>query len=253
VSRAVARALPAEPGEAGPAPTAVDRLMETPGRGLTLDLDGVRWTLGRDDRTPGRTIFARDGVALASLDTEERLKPGVGDELARLRAAGYDVHLLSGDAPAKVAAMARRLGLPADHARGGLDPEAKAVCVRALDRRDTMMVGDGLNDAPSFAAALCAATPAVDRPVLPGKADFYFFGDGLAALRWSLQAARRLRQVVRTNLVLAVAYNLIALVLALAGLVTPVIAAILMPLSSIGVVGLTAWRLAERRQTWMSS
>jgi Cu2+-exporting ATPase len=125
--------------------------------------------------------------------------------------------------------------------------------VRALDRRDTMMVGDGLNDAPSIAAALCAATPAVDRPVLPGKADFYFFGDGLAAVRWSLAAARRLRRIVRTNLAIAVAYNAVALALALAGLVTPVVAAILMPTSSVGVVALTAWRLSERRTTWTSS
>ncbi len=84
-------------------------------------------------------------------------------------------------------------------------------------------------------------------------ADFYFFGDGLAALRWSLAAARQLRRIVRTNLVLAVAYNAVALSLALAGLVTPVVAAILMPASSLGVVALTAWRLSERRTTWMSS
>jgi Cu2+-exporting ATPase len=198
-------------------------------------------------------VFSRDGVVLAALTLEERLRPGVREELEALREQGYELHLLSGDAPAKVAAMARKLGLAAEDARGGLDPEAKAARVRALDQHDTMMVGDGLNDAPSFAAALCAATPAVDRPVLPGKADFYFFGDGVQALRWSLSAAHHLRRVTRSNLVLAVSYNLVALALALAGLVTPVVAAILMPVSSIAVVGLTAWRLSERRTSWTSS
>ena len=53
------------------------------------------------------------------------------------------------------------------------------------------MVGDGLNDSPSFEVAFCAATPAVDRPVLPGKADFFFLGDGIAAIGRSLTAARR--------------------------------------------------------------
>ena len=251
VSRAVMSAL----GETAVAPAAavLDALVETAGRGLSLDTGEAVWRLGRHDDHPGVTVFECDDQVLVELVLEERLKQGAVEELTALREDGYDLHLLSGDAPAKVRVMAERLGFAQDHARGGLDPEAKAACVRALDERDTMMVGDGLNDAPSFAAALCAATPAVDRPVLPGKADFYFFGDGVAALRWSLGAARQLRRVVRANLIVAVIYNLAAVSLALAGLVTPVVAAILMPLSSVGVVGWTAWRLSERRMTWMSS
>ncbi|MEZ4386409.1 MAG: heavy metal translocating P-type ATPase metal-binding domain-containing protein [Candidatus Krumholzibacteriia bacterium] len=254
VSKAIARALAA--AAALPA-AAVDALEERPGQGLALQLGGVAYRLGRPgfagDGPDGATLFSRDGEVLATLSPVERLRPGVREELQALAGQGYELHLLSGDAPAKVTAMAERLGLPAGSYRGGLDPEAKAARVRALDRHDTMMVGDGLNDAPSFAAALCAATPAVDRPVLPGKADFYFFGDGLQALRWSLESARRLRRVTRTNLALAVVYNLAALGLALGGLVTPVVAAILMPSSSLGVVGLTAWRLSERRTSWTSS
>ncbi len=254
VSKAVTRALVG--ADALPA-ASVDTLEELAGQGLTLPLAGATYRLGRPgfagDGPDGATVFSRDGDVLATLRLEERLRPGVRAELESLRGEGYELHLLSGDSPAKVKAMAERLGLAAESARGGLDPEAKAARVRALDHHDTMMVGDGLNDAPSFAAALCAATPAVDRPVLPGKADFYFFGDGLQALRWSLSAAHGLRRVTRTNLILAVAYNLVALSLALAGLVTPVVAAILMPVSSVGVVALTAWRLSERRTSWTSS
>jgi len=250
IHRAVASATPLSSA-------AADALEEQAGQGLVLVVDGAAYRLGRPsfagDAPAGATVFSRDGNVLAAVTLEERLRPGVREELQALREQGYELHLLSGDAPAKVAAMAAKLGLASEDARGGLDPEAKAARVRALDQHDTMMVGDGLNDAPSFAAALCAATPAVDRPVLPGKADFYFFGDGVQALRWSLSAARHLRRVTRTNLVLAVSYNLVALALALAGLVTPVVAAILMPVSSIAVVGLTAWRLSERRASWTSS
>jgi Cu2+-exporting ATPase len=259
----VSKAIHAELRAAEPLPaTAVDDLAETAGQGLALTHDGHTWRLGRPtfaaagltgDAHDGATVFSRDGEPLVALRLEERLRPGAAEELRALADQGYELHLLSGDDPAKVRRMAERLALDADHARGGLDPEAKARRVRALDARDTMMVGDGLNDAPSFEAALCAATPAVDRPVLPGKADFYFFGDGLQALRWSLSAAHQLRRTTRTNLTVAVAYNTVALALALAHLVTPVVAAILMPLSSIGVVGWTAWRLSERRATWTSS
>ena len=173
--------------------------------------------------------------------------------MAALLADGYEVWLLSGDAQAKVDAAARALGLPPGRALGGLTPEAKAARVRAVDRRDTLMVGDGLNDSPSFEAALCAATPAVDRPVLPGKADFFFLGDGIAAIRRSLLAARQLRRVVRDNLAIAVVYNTAAVALCLAGLVTPVVAAIIMPVSSVAVVSLTALRLSGRRLAWTSS
>ena len=77
-------------------------------------------------------------------------------------AEGYQVHLLSGDSPAKVAAAAERLGVEAERARGALDPEAKATLVEALDDGDTLMVGDGINDSLSFEAALCTATPAIE-------------------------------------------------------------------------------------------
>ena len=170
--------------------------------------------------------------------------------MADLRDRGYDITLLSGDDQAKVDRAARALGLPPGKAEGGLSPEDKADRVRRLDDHDTLMVGDGLNDSPSFEVALCAATPAVDRPVLPGKADFFFLGDGIAAIGLALAAAHRLRRIVKQNLVIAVLYNLVAVGLCLAGLVTPVVAAILMPLSSIAVVSLTAVRLAKGVRSW---
>ena len=166
--------------------------------------------------------------------------------------AGYEVHLLSGDAPEKVEAAGGVLGIAADNVYGGLNPEQKAARVRELDDHDTLMVGDGLNDSPSFEAALCTATPAIDRPVLPGKADFYFLGDGVAAIRRALEAGRRTRRIVRDNLILAAAYNLAAVGLCLAGWVTPVAAAVLMPVSSVAIVSLTAYRLSGRRLAWMS-
>jgi len=89
--------------------------------------------------------------------------------------------------------------------------------------------------------------------VLPGKADFYFLGDGVAAIGRSLRAARQLRRIVRDNLAIAVVYNVAAVALCLAGLVTPVVAAIIMPVSSVFVVSLTAARLSGRRLAWTSS
>jgi len=86
----------------------------------------------------------------------------------------------------------------------------------------------------------------------PARADFYFLGEGIAAVRRALLAARHLRRVVRANLVLAVLYNAVALTLCFLGLVSPVVAALLMPASSIAVVSLTVFRLTGRRLAWTS-
>lgn len=265
VSACLAAALgPARADEPAVTGQDADGLQEIAGRGLELRLpDGV-WRLGRDAFAAGRddeprraeagaegvTVFARDGRPLAQWTPAEEFKADAAGEIAALRAAGYELHLLSGDVQSKVDRAARALGLPPERAEGDLDPEAKAARVRALDRHDTLMVGDGLNDSPSFAVAWCAATPAVDRPVLPGKADFYFLGDGIAAIGRSLWEARRLRRVVRDNLVFAVVYNLIAIGFCAAGLVTPVAAAVFMPASSLAVVSLTTVRMS-RGSSWM--
>ncbi len=256
------RELPAEPEDVRVTGAAAEDLGEIPGAGLELTLpDGV-WRLGRPGFAAGgggtgRTLLTRDGACLAGFTMHEEFKADAAGEVAALHDEGYEVHILSGDDQAKVDAAARALGVPATAARGNLTPEAKAACVRALDEHDTLMVGDGLNDSPSFEVALCAATPAVDRPVLPGKADFFFLGDGIVAIGRSLDAARYLRRVVRDNLALAVGYNVLAVALCLAGWVTPVVAAIIMPVSSVAVVSLTAVRMSRRRSgrrsAWTSS
>ncbi|MCB1182767.1 heavy metal translocating P-type ATPase metal-binding domain-containing protein [bacterium] len=263
VSACLAAAVAARhDGEApGIAGAAGEELTEVPGAGLEIELRDGTWRLGRpafalDGRTDagrpeGTTVLSRDGVAVAAFRLDEEFKADARGEVAALHEAGYDVRILSGDAPAKVAAAAAALGIADDRCEGGLSPEAKAARVRELDADDTLMVGDGLNDSPSFEVAFCAATPAVDRPVLPGKSDFFFLGDGIAALRRSLAAARELRKVVKLNLAIAVLYNLAAVAASMMGLVTPVVAAIIMPISSIFVVSLTAIRLSAGRLRWM--
>jgi Cu2+-exporting ATPase len=259
-SRALAEAL----GKGAPAvAAAMGTLEEIPGRGLQWTHAGTAWRLGRPEfaapataaatpGAPGETWLARGVEVLARLELAEEVRTDVKADLERLRASGLEVRVLSGDHPDRVRALARRVGLDEERAEGGLGPEAKAARVRELDRHDTLMVGDGINDAPSFAAAYCTATPAVDRPHLPARADLYYLGDGVAAVAHALAAARRLRRVVWGNLAFALAYNAVALALAFAGVVTPVLAAVLMPASSLTVVGVTIARLAGGRRPWTS-
>jgi Cu2+-exporting ATPase len=264
--------------QGGELPTmAADDLREVTGQGLSWQGGAGEYRFGRPDFVlelglgaaggGARPIFPRDafpgegfpgamlaldGEPLLTLELEEDLRPDAAAEVEALQELGLSVHLFSGDAASKVSIVASELSLPATQILGDLSPEQKAEAVAALDHHDTLMVGDGLNDSLSFDAAYCKATPAVDRAILPQKADFYFLGDGIGAVRHAIEMARHLHRVQRGNLLFAALYNLVAVALCLAGVVDPVVAAILMPLSSVTVVILTSHRLARRSLRWTS-
>jgi Cu2+-exporting ATPase len=112
------------------------------------------------------------------------------------------------------------------------------------------MVGDGINDSLVVGDAWCSGTPAVDRPFMPARADFYFVTAGLRPIRIALRAGRRLARVVRLNLAIAVVYNVVTVGLAVAGRMSPVLCAVLMPLSSLTTIGATVLSLSKRSATW---
>jgi len=247
-----ARAIAAALEGAGARFDAAAATYEAPGQGIELRRDGATWRLGRAawavaGSDAGGTVLARDGALVAELPLAEVPRPDARAELARLAGRGYQIWLLSGDAPDRVARLASALDVPAERALGGLDPEAKAERVAELDRGDTLYLGDGVNDALAFARAHAAGTPAIDRPVMPGRSDFFLLGEGLAPLAATLAGAAELRRVTRRLLAAAVVYNLGAVTAALAGWVAPVTAAVAMPTSTLALIAFTVWSLSPRR------
>jgi len=185
---------------------------------------------------------ARGWIALFMLDDIVR-----HDAPAMIRAlvdAGVQVALLSGDRPQRARHTAAELGIT--ECRGGATPADKLAYVRELQARGAIvaMVGDGVNDAPVMAQAQVSIAPGGGTPLAQISADIILMGDRLEALSQTVHASRQALRVIRQNLVWAVAYNAIALPLAMAGLVTPLIAAIGMSTSSLVVV-LNALRLAR--------
>jgi Cu2+-exporting ATPase len=250
-SRAVARALEGQ-GTFRPE----IEVTEVPGRGVEAIIAGRRARLGAPEwaapGAPGDLAFSIDGTLRAALRTEETLRPDARAEIERLRAAGFEVWILSGDAPERVRELAAVLGVPADHAVGGASPEAKAAWLERHDRGDALVIGDGINDSLAVERAHVSGTPAVDRPFLPSKTDFTFVTPGLWPIGLCLRIARRLGAVVRRNLRWAVAYNVLAVSLSWAGLMVPWLAAVLMPASSILILAATGKSLSTRSPAWKS-
>ncbi|RLB54030.1 MAG: hypothetical protein DRJ42_10240 [Deltaproteobacteria bacterium] len=197
-------------------------------------------------------MYSVDHNIRARFTTTDLPRPDAAREVARLGDLGYEVGVLSGDSPERVAEMADVLGLPREVALGGQSPEDKAAWLEAHDDGDTLFVGDGINDALAADRAFCSGTPAVDRPFMPARTDFYLVTPGLGPVTLALRAARELSQVVRANLTFAVIYNAGAVGLAWAGLMKPWVAAVLMPTSSLLILAFTTWALSSRRALWKS-
>ncbi|NMO21068.1 heavy metal translocating P-type ATPase [Pyxidicoccus fallax] len=233
------------------------RVTEHPGQGLELTRDGVCWRLGLTDwalspeysvpRAAG-PVLSRDSRLVAAFPLRESVRSDARREVQALQSEGRAVWLISGDAPARVREMAESLGIPTAHALGGQRPEDKAAAVTSLDAADTLYLGDGVNDSLAFERALCAGTPAIDRPVMPGKSDFFLLGEGLASIREALRLSLHLRAVVRRLLGLAIAYNVVAVTVCLAGWMTPLRAAVAMPATSLATVLFTVWSLSAARE-----
>lgn len=231
---------------------------EHPGRGLSAVRKGHEYRLGAPGWASstvfadGDLVFGVDGEALAVLSTTEELRKDAREEIARLRADGYEVWILSGDRDERVRDLAEGCGIEPSHAKGEQSPKDKEAFLREIDRADTLMIGDGINDSLVVEAAHTSGTPAIDRPFMAARSDFYFVTPGLRPIRLALMASRRLHQVIRRNLTMAIAYNLVAIGLAYAGFMSPLMAAIFMPTSSISILLATITSLSGRRASWKS-
>ena len=234
LARALAAAVPpAEP---------VEGIEEIPGSGLRLGttLLGSRdWCeAGPTDEADGPELwFARPGKPTLRFAFRDEPRRDAEETIAALLAMGYRVELLSGDRPVVAGAMAGRLGI--SHWRGGCTPAAKAARLRELAAAGhrVCMIGDGLNDAPALGLAHISLSPTDAMEIAQNAADAVFQGDRLGPVVELLTVARGAQRLVLQNLGMALAYNVTTIPLAMAGLVTPLIAAVAMSGSSILVVG----------------
>jgi Cu2+-exporting ATPase len=255
LARALCRAVPGIVVAAG--------VREIPGSGLSLAgpdgeirlgsrrftgaaLEDADHTADRDSGANPELWLARPGVTPVRFSFTDALRPDAAGVVAALHADGKRILLLSGDRRAAVAAVAARLGIA--EWRAEQSPADKATCLEELARAGAtvLMVGDGLNDAPALASAHVSLSPSTAVDVSQTAADMVFQGTRLSPILEVLDVARRSDRLVRQNFAMTFLYNLVTIPVAVAGMVTPLIAALAMSSSSLIVI-LNALRLSRRR------
>lgn len=241
-ARAVAKHFAKEPK------SKLDDVREIPAMGCEAYLNGSRVRLGRpnwvaeilDDgaelRSDGRLAFARENGEISYFSLQEEMRQDAPQSVSALIENGLDVEVLSGDARLPVAQVAKQLGI-ADY-QFEQTPRTKLEWVERLQTKGNkvLVVGDGVNDAPALAAGHASMAPASAADVGRHAADFVFTRDSLGAVPFAFRIAKKAGSLVRQNFGLAILYNLIAVPLAVSGMVTPLVAAIAMSSSSIVVI-----------------
>jgi Cu2+-exporting ATPase len=238
-------------------------IVEEPGQGVRGSFDGEEVRLGRPsfckadelaneilslDPEVSAVAFSRGGACYV-FAVRQRVRPDAQAMVSALQARGIAVEILSGDREPAVLAAARALGI--HEWRAGMTPADKIARIEDLKSQGfkVMMVGDGLNDAPSLAAAHVSMSPISAAHLSQATADLVFLGKLLAPVVAAIDFSRKALDLMRQNLWLAVGYNLLAVPIAISGVVTPLIAAAAMSGSSLLVMlnALRARRVAQGR------
>ncbi len=236
----IARAITQEAADRGiPLPQATE-VRETPGVGISGVVDGRRWELRAAG--PGAVELVADSSARnrdahsALIRLGDAIRPDASAAVARLRALGLRTTLLTGD----YAEVADRIGREAgvDYVVARVDPAAKAEWIRRRQAAGEriLFVGDGLNDGPALATAnvgIAMGTGAASSVLV---ADAIVSSGTLAPVAAGIRAGRVAEQMTRSSQLGSIVYNIVAVGAAAAGLVNPLVAAVLMPLSSVLVI-----------------
>ncbi|MCP3397950.1 cation-translocating P-type ATPase [Bradyrhizobium sp. CCGB20] len=223
--------------------------VEEAGQGVRANVDGVEIRLGRPSfcgaeplvggvrLDPEASIVAfSKGSERFILSVRQGLRPDAQAVIAALKARNIGIEILSGDREPAVIAAAHALCIA--EWRAGVTPADKIARIEELKRRGAkvLMVGDGMNDAPSLAAAHVSMSPISAAHLSQATADLVFLGRPLAPVVAAIDSARKALHLMRQNLWLAILYNVLAVPVAISGVVTPLIAAAAMSGSSILVM-----------------
>jgi Cu2+-exporting ATPase/Cu+-exporting ATPase len=209
---------------------------------------GVAGTIaGRFYEIKKNRIF-EDGVPVATFDVADAIRPDSTEALAALVAKGLDVKILSGDRKEVVEQIAAQVALPTSHALSNLSPEEKSDLIKATP--GAVMIGDGANDAIALGHAHVGVAVLGAMDISLRAADVYLTTPGLVPVEKLVVLSRETMKVIRRNLVLSLCYNSLSVLAAFLGFINPLVAAVIMPVSSLTVLLSTIAGTRKLRNLW---
>ncbi len=214
-------------------------VQEVPGAGLSVGdirLGSPQFCGMADTDTGMSLVLARPGYAPVVFRFSDQLRDDAAQTIRDLRALGIEAELLSGDAASAVDDVADAVGITRRTARATPADKAARLDVLRAEGRKVLMVGDGINDGPALAAAHVSASPAGATDLAQAASDFVLQSGQLHVLADAVVAARKAQKIAVQNITLSLVYNVIAVPLAIFGLVVPPVAALVMTSSGLVVI-----------------
>lgn len=203
--------------------------------GKLVKIGNAHYVLGRDDAALNSVYMSIDGQHVATFEYRDPIRKEAVEFINKMREAGVKTTLLTGDTLSNAEPVAKEVGI--DDVIASASPSDKLNYLKSLDSDDiTMMIGDGINDAPTLAGAHLSIAMGGGTDVAKASADLVLLGDRLDKILTARELALRTRKIIRENLAWSLGYNVLILPLAVAGLVAPYIAVVGMSASSIIVV-----------------
>lgn len=204
---------------------------------LGIDASAAQSAVARaQESRASAVVVAVGGSVLGVISVADVIRPEAAQAMQELKKLGVSPTMISGDSHAAAQAVARQLGI---NARGGILPDGKVAAVREAQERAerVLMAGDGVNDAAALAAADLSVAMGAGTDVAKAAADITIMNSDLRLIPAALRISARTLRIIKENLAWAFGYNLIAIPLALAGVIAPGLAAAAMASSSVIVVG----------------
>ncbi|MGE3608254.1 MAG: heavy metal translocating P-type ATPase [Bacteriovoracaceae bacterium] len=221
----------------------VEEFIETLGSGVSGKIENHFYEIKK-------TGIFEDGNLIATFDVQDTVRADSKQALKDLMSSGIDIKILSGDKKEVVEKIAAEVNLPAQNALSGLTPEEKSDLIKTTP--DSMMVGDGANDAIALSQAHVGVAVLGAMDISLRAADVYLTTPGLVPVEKLFILSQEIMKVIKRNLILSLLYNSLSVTAAFLGIINPLVAAIIMPVSSLTVLFSTLAGTKRLRMLWKS-
>jgi Cu2+-exporting ATPase/Cu+-exporting ATPase len=226
----------------------VESLLETPGVGVSGIINNVEYKIVKEvnnESSLSKVNLYKNGTLSYQFELKDQLRSNAKDLINFLKSKGTSSSIISGDSSSTVNSVSKDLGIRLSQAYGDMTPERKANLIKKS--QNTVMIGDGANDAIAMKEANVSISLRGAMDISLRASDIYLTKDPMKGIKEIINLSTKTYFSIKANLIISLLYNIVGVTLSLFGIVTPLFAAVLMPLSSLSVVAATLINLRGKK------